>query len=368
MARRRSPGPDGSVNLDSLLDALTNVVAVLILVLVLVQADVSQKVTQFLDSLIPATPQQVAHARTLHAKLEQELQRKNALLANDTPAAADITEERRQLALLEKSIADKQKLLVAREALRKLHLRLELKRDIKQADSTELQTEIARLEAQLDATPVLKTPLPQIVTIPLSRAIPANADIYYALVFADRVHVIDPFTPLEEFQQEFRQHKRNWQFKRIKQQGLDRYIHDQVAIVEHFETFPFSNDRKQSLRIPPNPTGTRLFIEVKPHSKSGGSSIEELRQPNSAFHRAMDTLARKRHAVLIFHVHPNAFNTYLEARRVTDHAKVPAGWEVRGNTTHRIPIPEVEVQRLQAPPPPNPNPKPRPLPLKPTLD
>ena len=49
MARRRKTDSDGGVNLDSLLDALTNVVAVLILVLVLVQMDVTRKVVDFLS-------------------------------------------------------------------------------------------------------------------------------------------------------------------------------------------------------------------------------------------------------------------------------------------------------------------------------
>ena len=40
MGRRRKSSSDEGVNLDSLMDALTNVVAVLILVLLLVQADV----------------------------------------------------------------------------------------------------------------------------------------------------------------------------------------------------------------------------------------------------------------------------------------------------------------------------------------
>ena len=61
MPRRRTVS-DAGVSMDSLMDAMTNVVAVLILVLLLVQVDVKQTVQKFLDELRPATPEEVAEA------------------------------------------------------------------------------------------------------------------------------------------------------------------------------------------------------------------------------------------------------------------------------------------------------------------
>jgi hypothetical protein len=75
MARRRNSNSAEGVNLDSLMDALTNVVAVLILVLVLVQADVSQKVVEFLDGLKPATPEQVVASTKEVGALEKRKKR-----------------------------------------------------------------------------------------------------------------------------------------------------------------------------------------------------------------------------------------------------------------------------------------------------
>ena len=59
MARRNNNQEEGGLNLDSLMDALTNVVAVLILVLLLVQANVTQKIQAFIEDLEPATQEQV---------------------------------------------------------------------------------------------------------------------------------------------------------------------------------------------------------------------------------------------------------------------------------------------------------------------
>ena len=65
MASRRKKTEEGGVNLDSLMDALTNVVAVLILILILLQVDVSNTVEKLLGD---------AHAgdRTVLLKIHNE--------------------------------------------------------------------------------------------------------------------------------------------------------------------------------------------------------------------------------------------------------------------------------------------------------
>jgi hypothetical protein len=354
------------------MDALTNVVAVLILVLILVQADVTQKVVEFMDNLKPATPEEVAQSKIDLARIRRDLEDKKELMGMDAPTPAEIEEEKRLLALLEKSLKENEELLADLDELRKLEQELRRNRDTEQQETNRIQDEIARLEALLDATPVLTVPPPAEVTIPNSRPIPKNADVYYAIAFNDRVHLIDPFTPLELFEKEFQRHKREWVHQRIRRQGADRYIYDPVKIVSHFKDFDFGNSRGQSVTLKHNPTSTRLHIEIRPNGKDGGTSTGELATlgMESLFGRAMENLRHKRDAIIMFWVNPNSFNTYLVARRAADKAGVPAGWEVRGNTSYWLGIPEVEVRRLKEPPPPDPDaPKPvRPPKLEPKLD
>ena len=367
MARRRRSDTGGGVNLDSLMDALTNVVAVLILVLVLVQMDVTQKVVEFMDNLKPATPEEVARSQEEIKEVADLVKKREALLSEEPPRPEAIEEEKRQLALLEKDAELNQELLVDLEKLKKLEKELREKKDAEETKTTKLQEKIAELEAQLDATPLL-TITPTEVTIPGSRAVPDNADIYYALVFNDRVHLIDPFSPVELFEEEFRKNKRNWLLQRVTQKGKDRYIYDARKIVEHFKGFDFKNSRGQQLQVVHNLTQTRLHIEVKPDLKDGGSSLEELKESANPFYRAMRSIRSNRQAVIMFWVHPNSFNTYLLARPLADNNDVPAGWEVRGNQSYWIPILDVEVKRLKEPPPPPPDTGPKPPSIKPTLD
>ncbi|MBT6399791.1 MAG: hypothetical protein HOK04_08385, partial [Verrucomicrobia bacterium] len=104
MARRRKSNLEEGVNLDSLMDALTNVVAVLILVLILVQADVSKKVVDFLEGLEPATSEQVEASKKEVEILVKRVAELDQLLQKDAPTQVEIEVEKRQLALLEKDV------------------------------------------------------------------------------------------------------------------------------------------------------------------------------------------------------------------------------------------------------------------------
>jgi len=368
MARRRRSDEEG-VSLDSLMDALTNVVAVLILVLILVQADVTQKVEQFLDNLQPATPEEIQQSKDELVELEEQLKKKQELLQQEAPTPEVLEEERRALGLLEEQVKDNSELLADLDELKKLEKKLRSERDSEQEQTTKIEEEIANLLALLDSTPV-KVAKPDVVTIPASRPIPATAKIYYALVRKGRVHLIDPFTPQEVFEDEFRQEKRHWLIERIKRQGADKYVYDGTKIVEHFKNVDFKNRREQSVTVDQPPTSTWVFITIQPDLEKGGTTTEELQQPGSKFEGAVKALSRVRNAVLIFRVNPDSFPTYLAARQLADKANLPAGWEISGSGNHRMRAGEVDVKRLKEPEPkaPDPNAKPRPPRLGTKLD
>lgn len=348
------------------MDALTNVVAVLILVLILVQADVSQKVVEFLEGLKPATPEQVEASQKKAEALKQKKEEIADLLQQEAPTEAAVEKETRQLALLEKSLKENRELLADLEDLKKLEKKTRTQRDQEAEKTQKIQTEIERLKALLDDTPILKAD-PTIVSIPTSRAVPRNAEIYHALVIHDRVHFIDPFTPVELFEEEFKKNRRNFPYQRIKRQGADRYVFEPQPIVNHFKDFDFQNSRKQKVVLVAYPTGVRMHIVVTPDHKLGGTSLAELEQPTNRFAGILKKLSRNSNAVVFFHVHPNSFNTYLQARRLVDQANVSAGWEVKGMASYAIRIDEVEIKRQKPPPPAKPNPD-RPPVLPPKLD
>lgn len=368
MARRNRNKEDEGTSLDSLMDALTNVVAVLILVLVLVRMDVTQKVADFLDNLKPATPEQIVQSQEMLEKTEEEKIKLMKLLDEAAPSPEEIQKAKTDLAILEKDAKTREDLLLEIEELRKLEEQARKQRDAEQKKTEDMQKRIAQLEAQLDQTPIPKAPPSTVVSIPNSRPVPRNAEKYYAIVHKDRVHFIDPFTPAEQYIDVAKKHRRDWVIERVKQRGADKYIYDQRKIVAYFKENPLTNSRGQKLFVPGHPYGPSLYIDIRPDLAKGGTHIDEMEEKRNLFADIMRKLSRNRRAVIMFRVHPNAFHTYLEARKIADQYKVPAGWEVRTNLQYRFHVHEVAVNRLKDPPPPKPPAGPRPPKVEPKLD
>jgi hypothetical protein len=368
VARKSNSNSGEGINLDSLMDALTNVVAVLILVLILVQADVSQKVIQFIEDLQPATPEQVEQAKILLADVVARKQAIEEKLQQDAPTPERLEEEKRRIALLEKSIASNDKLLADLSQLKVLEAKVRKERDAENETTVHVQEEITKLEAQLDQTPVFKAPLPAEVNIPNSRPIPPKAIVCHALAIKDRVHMIDTQTPLAMFESEFKKHRRDWLVERIKQQGGDRMIYDPTKVAAHFKGFDFKNSQGQKTEVITQSTWSFVQIAITPDLEKGGTPLDDLEKPGSDYSKTVASLMGNSRAVVLFHVNPDSFNTYLKARSLLDKTKVPAGWEVWGGNSWRVTIPEFEVKRLQNPPPPAPQPGPKPPPIGPKLD
>lgn len=373
MARKKKSSDEGGVSLDSLMDALTNVVAVLILVLLLVQADVKQKVEQFFEDIEPATPEQIEESKKKLEEIEKEQEQLDKLLTEEPPSPEDLEEEKRKLALLEKAIADTEKknreLLAALDQLKKLEEQKRKQLEAEQKKTTFMQEEIARLEALLDETPILSIPATE-VSIPISKSIPSNAETYYALVTQDRVHFIDPFTPIEKIGDEFKKNSSKWLHDRVKR-GNDRVkIYDQAKIAEHFAKFDFKNTRSQQVKLVTNPIHTRVSLTITPDFKEGGTHIDDLNKKDSTFIKLLTKLRNNKKTVIFFVVDPKSFNTYLVARDLTDKAGISAGWEMNSmrldheetidmanaQGAFNMLLKQIEVNRLKDPPPPPPKP------------
>nr|MCU0782374.1 hypothetical protein [Akkermansiaceae bacterium] len=191
MARRNRSTDAAGVNLDSLMDALTNVVAVLILILILLQVDVGQTVDRILGNLKPATEQELDSAAATLAKARQALARQRDALKAPPPTPGQLAEIRADLALLEKDTTAKQAKLLEHEKLVALHQKIKAEADTEVAKTNKLLEEIRKLTALLDQTPVPRAPAATVVRIPDSRDIPEDANIYYCVIRDDIAHLVD---------------------------------------------------------------------------------------------------------------------------------------------------------------------------------
>lgn len=77
----------------------------------------------------------------------------------------------------------------------------------------------------------------------------------------------------------------------------------------------------------------------------GGETVEAMKQPNSAYIHLMRDIKADPNGVAIFQVMPDAFQTYLEARKIADEVGVAATWEFLAKLDLAVNIPGYEVQR-----------------------
>lgn len=362
------------MNLDSLMDAMTNVVAVLILVLLLVQVDVEQTVQKFLDGLKPATPEELAEAQQRVDLLVMKRDNRLSIIKSAAPDPALIEKEKQQLTQLNQQIAKRESLLKDQQEAAALEARLRKERDGLKSRIASLGTQIEKLGVELGKTPITKT-RPDIVNIPASRPIPDKAKVFYCYIINNRVHLIDPVTPLRRFEREFKMSKTKIKHQRIERRGEDRYRHDTRAVLNHFKDFNWGPTQPhQKVELMSAPHWTRLQLRITLDLKKGGVSAKELENNDSPYHQALLALSRSRANVLMFRVHTNSFDTYLKARDLADRVKIPSGWEVHWAKHHQFAIMSMEVKPYGEAPaskPKDPNAKPKPPSpptLKPTLD
>lgn len=99
-----------------------------------------------------------------------------------------------------------------------------------------------------------------------------------------------------------------------------------------------------------SPGSTVVQLALTPKG-GGGETIEALKQPNSNFIRLMRDVKADPSGVAVFQVMPDAFEAYLEARKVADEVGVAATWEFLAKLDLTLNIPGYEVQRLIPTPP-----------------
>jgi Skp family chaperone for outer membrane proteins len=361
MASRRRKRDEESGSLDSLMDALTNVVAVLILILILLQADVRQAVEKIVESLKPVSVEQLQQARVKQQEMEKAIAAREKQKQAPAPTPEEIAKIKADLALLEKAAERDEKLLIELKKLQQTAEQTEQKANAEKAKTDDVLVEIARLEALLDQTPRPAVKRPTVVRLPNSREIPKNATIYYCYITGDQAHLVDPVAVKETLMEAFEREARNLVRERVKVKGArDRVIYDQEKTVAFFASKNW-NVRNQKVSVPFNRPWTRLNFRIDLDPAKGDASLEDMNQPDGRFHKMMKLVRSYRNGVLMFRVRPDGFETYLKAREIADEMRMPCGWEIDGNNAYAEPL-DFEVNRLEQPRPGPPPPKDKPVP------
>jgi hypothetical protein len=363
MARR---GRNAEMNLDSLLDTLTNVVGVLVMVLMLTTLNVQSAVQRILD----IDPSQLDISQAELAKLQQQAdaqrQQREALAAKLPSATTAGFSENFGSLVQQIDFLKKEQLTataVSPEQLKTATTQVaENEKKAKELATklTATEEELARLKALLDKTEVVAAPPAKIVSLPNPRDAPQGATQYRVIV---RDGQIVPFNPADV------RDRCKKQVELLLRQPAMKTKEGKIDCQKLVETFNRNSrvhDPNFRVQLTVVNFALQIVFELKP---TGGESARQATAASSALRRGLKALQAKHgdKFYIRFLVWNDSFDDYVAARSVCDEMEVLAGWEpYTVDYTWREGL-GMTVPCEGQPPPAKPNPNAPPKPVLPAV-
>jgi hypothetical protein len=348
MARKKRT--DSELNLDSLMDALTNVVGILVIVLVMTSLDVSSAV----DRIKRVRPQDFVIT-------DRDLEKSRAELANQTKLLASLQQKTgfdadlAKLAEIQKEI-ERLKALLAVDPDAQLDELLERIKKLTETKTERSETLVMRqdrlqeLKALLEETPARKVAPPKVVRVPNPRSAPEGIEPVMIFCRQENAFLFEPekLTATAEKRAQFVLRPL------LNVAGPSGEI-DGDKLVTEFNKFDVS-DRIFRVRMVVSNYTPYLQFEYQ----GGGETVEEFSQRSSKFQVALRRFdPMKQYAK--FYVWSDSFDAYVQARRICDEYGLLAGWQPYHESYQwRTPLSiKVKIKGKPKPPPPK---KRKPLP------
>lgn len=214
MAKARKSNDD-EVNLDSLMDALTNVVGILMIVFVLVQLNAAEAVKKILSELPEVTEEefekieeQAQEAEQELKKIEEDWKEKDKEMKAVYAELKAAKEEKRRL---EETSQTNQVNVIDLATLEKEKTRLEEAIAVKNKEEETMLARIEQLERAIDDTPIYVAPESKVVRLPNPRPLPEGGTEYKFLVSGNKISYINETAYQEQLMTEL---------ERVKEQSL----------------------------------------------------------------------------------------------------------------------------------------------------
>ena len=348
---KRSQNLDEGINMDSMMDNMTNVVGTLLLVLIIVQMGVKSTADQVEEELANVTPQQVQQAKQQLAQTKATAEKSGA---NQEVAAQKAKSKQDDLRAFETTLEQKGIKIRDFEELQKDLINKRTMEATQKTAMSALLGERDNLRAALDKTPMPKGPPPLDVRVPVAKAVPPGAFEYRVLCMSNKVYILSPEL---------------WRlnvWKDLEKAKYDLLFAKQPAdakappVFDHLKTVTWLNERKFSdefveLKFPLNTNSMtdRVTMQIFPRADAG-ETPDQVDDVESNFRKTLVKLRSNPKNVCWFWVHPTGVAAYHAGREQCSRYGIPAGWEFYNQTSHTENLPQFTVNRFKEPPPPKP--------------
>lgn len=324
---------EDSVNMDVMMDNMTNVVGTLLLILIMVQLNVNNTVGVIEDSIAQVTPKQVDDLKKEVAGTEKQVESMqadwNKRASDKDKIAAELKAKTDDLKRHETTLHQRGvKLLDVTQLEKDLAQNRKIAEE-KKKEMSALLAERDNLKALLDQTPVPAPPPPKVVNVPAGRPIPPGVTQIRVLVVNQRLYFLTEGAFREQAVREFERNKSTL-FKTITPSPSGKV----TVTYDHQKTAALLNARKLGdanfeVKFPVDGAADRVRMEVQPKPE-GGESAEQIDAPNSFFRSAVAKLRTQPKVIVWFLVYRDSIEAYLTARDMCNRFGVPAGWEFYG--------------------------------------
>ena len=351
MAKRRNASSE--LNLDSLMDTVTNVVGVLMIIFIMMALNIARTVNRIMSELPPVSVEELAKLQETLKQLppppdtEENIKKKTEL------TEASMKKLVEELKSIDLSAVQQNVKFVDLEDIRKKIERAKYDRDKEKAEMDKLFAEVDRLKKLLDDTPVFQPPPPKYVRIPNPRPVPEGAVRENFIIAGGRVIYLNDRAFLEVVQREMLKNR----------DALLADNHPKVNASTPANTIKYSKDkliawserarigdRTLQVKLVPVATSPAFNLNLIP-LQGAGEIDQDLRNPASFFQRAMRKFKSEPGKVVWFYVFKDSVETYLAAREVADGIGVPVGWQIYGQSFYVARLPGVVYEPFTPPPP-----------------
>ncbi len=373
MSRRKSDGV--GLNLDSLMDTLTNVVGLLVLLLVFLQlglGDAVKSIREKHPELFGLSDQDVDKAKASD-KLQEEQRKK----LEEQRLEAELALQKAQ----EQLKAEKAKLppppavatTLKVEEVQKLLEEHQKKADTLQKEFSKMDEQLAKLLAML-----AKTPDPQVasntsITLPDPHAVPAGHEPLYFFCKDNRIICLELQKIREAAAGRIEANRSTFEWKNPADKGklsttrglqgtrkanvkstdtAKTLVYDGKKIQDTFNANPMvSQDFKVSFKSYDTSASLNMLLEPLDNK---GETKADLMGSHSKFVGILSTIrARKQKVYAQFMVSADSFEIYLEARALIAKNEIPAGWQILYSPKWEVGLAQpIKVYQRVVPPPP----------------
>lgn len=385
--------------MDSLMDALTNVVGILLLILIISSLSISEAVKKVVENLPEVTQEELEAIKVDREKIQknlEELRQTHTNTEKNVPTPDEASQLVVELEEFEKENAD----LADKTAdIAEWQRRVTEQETVKVENETKVQTADTRnreLAALLAQTPEPRANDAKEVLMPNPRVADPASQAYYLVCKGGKLYFIgDPYehafkirdvieqnftdlaftgTAIGSYTYEVKSTKKNdsgaflaktekFRLNRrdreelalwdgltpvwINREGVEakpasvlarifgsqeeaelpvsKFRYDLKKILAYFGEGKYGPQDFKYHVVASSGDKIKMALEMKPE---GGWTPDVFLAANSAFEQQCKQAATNRRTVFFYHVAPDSFETYLQARAKSEQFRVPAGWAV----------------------------------------